>query len=204
MPGSTAAAAGSQNEGLIDSIGDDIREIRRLAAESNLKRPVITVKDGLTSWDTAFLGEFLPIIRHAFSNIVDHGFVRPLSKGRITADRPFEISIKASLLDTQTLEILIDDTGAGFHAPDIESVAKKQGVKDPQKLPRNELLAVLLNDGASTADAVSETSGRGVGLSAIAAFAREKKGIIELLDNPETVGARIRIRFNKKATNFGA
>ena len=104
---------------------------------------------------------------HAFRNAVDHGVETP--EERVHAGKPAEASLKFSgRIDDQNVVIEIADDGRGI---DVEKLRAKLREK-PSKaalahLDDTALKQLILNGDLSTAEKVTDVSGRGVGLSAI-------------------------------------
>jgi len=108
---------------------------------------------------------------HAVRNSIDHGLEAPeerASKG------PGRLSLRTETRG-DCFVISIGDDGRGIDWDKIR--AKAQGAGLPAE-SRDDLIAALFSDGVSSRDAVSETSGRGVGMSALRDATRSLGGHI--------------------------
>jgi two-component system chemotaxis sensor kinase CheA len=113
---------------------------------------------------------FEPVVNaleHIARNMVDHGIEAPSDrelKGKESSGR-----IKLQLTQSPDgVVITMSDDGQGISFAAIEERARAQGLLNgDQPAKKAELLKILFSPGFSTADEVSSTSGRGVGLNAV-------------------------------------
>jgi HPt (histidine-containing phosphotransfer) domain-containing protein len=127
---------------------------------------------------------------HAFSNICDHGFILPLRKG--APPREVHLSV-AGFYQNQHAVIEIRDNGQGLNWNRIRELCFQQHFVPEQGRPTSD---VLFLDGLTTADGVSESSGRGVGLSFIRqVISGLPEGQATILDNDEGPGTLLRIEW---------
>jgi two-component system chemotaxis sensor kinase CheA len=85
------------------------------------------------------------------------------------------------------LKIVIEDDGAGIHADRILEVARKKNLLPElqlQKLNKDQIHALIFLDGFSTSTEISQTSGRGVGMSAVKAEVEKLDGSITIETKP--------------------
>ncbi|MDQ3235348.1 MAG: ATP-binding protein [Pseudobdellovibrionaceae bacterium] len=130
------------------------------------------------------------IFLHGVTNAIDHGFLRPIEKGQ-TLDPLVSLTIRVDRRqDKNFVEII--DSGAGIDWTALESMASQRNWHAHPGRPLSDL---LFKDGVSTVAAteLSSTSGRGVGLAALAAASQELGGDIILVDSPAGRGACLRI-----------
>jgi chemotaxis protein histidine kinase CheA len=125
------------------------------------------------------------MIRHLVRNALDHGIESP--EGRTAANKQIEGHLAIRLETAESsLKVTIDDDGRGFDLPSIRmELSRRSG--DPARintLSDPEVLQLFAFQGGSTRENVSEISGRGVGLSAVAAMARDAGGSIQLATRP--------------------
>ncbi|MDQ3233280.1 MAG: ATP-binding protein [Pseudobdellovibrionaceae bacterium] len=120
---------------------------------------------------------------------MDHGFIRPLERHQSV--RPALIRIEA-LPRSSHVALTVTDNGAGINWSVLRIKAEERGFVPG---PGRSLADVLFLDGVSTAEATSETSGRGVGLSAIKSICSELGGSISMED-AEGGGTVLRMKFS--------
>lgn len=149
------------------------------------------VEDKVIHWKPEVTGAIIGMVMHALNNSVDHGFVLPRKRGQTRAPREAFFHVRATV-EGEWVILTVADNGAGFDLGVIREIAIKQG-KNPNNMTESQLLQVLFGNGVSTAEQVSESSGRGVGLSAIAHYARELQGSAEILRH-DGAGAKVLVR----------
>ncbi len=120
---------------------------------------------------------------HLVNNACDHGIESP--KDRLAADKPAKGQLKLSMEPdgTHGLIIRIEDDGAGIQPNRILEVARKKQLlteAELKKLTSTEVLALIFRDGFSTSEQISQTSGRGVGMSAVKAEVEKLNGTITI------------------------
>jgi two-component system, chemotaxis family, sensor kinase CheA len=113
---------------------------------------------------------------HAFRNAVDHGIETP--EERVASGKP-ELAklLCASTISGNDLVIEISDDGRGVNVERLREKLRSHPTKSAWASASDEEITQLILEGdLSTASAVTDVSGRGVGLSAIADEARKLGG----------------------------
>lgn len=166
---------------------EQVRDLARRLGKTSVRVHVETnnLRIAPEIW-SGFFGAFTHVVRNA----VDHGLETP--EERQSSGKPPQATV---LLRANTngehVVIEIADDGRGIA---WERVAKKAKEKGLPCSTRAELVAALFTDGVSTAQEVSEYSGRGVGMSAVRSECQKLGGQIGL--SSETgKGTSIRFRF---------
>jgi len=133
---------------------------------------------------------------HAVRNAVDHGL--ETSDARISAGKSPRGRINISALERSGwIDLGIEDDGRGIDVARVKETAVNRGVIDAAKaatLSNEDVYELLFLPGFSTASAVSNVSGRGVGMDAIRAIARDLGGDAKITSRPGR-GSRVTIRF---------
>ncbi|NBO37353.1 response regulator [bacterium] len=106
---------------------------------------------------------------HVLRNSVDHGIERP--DIRVTKGKPESgtISIQAQQIGEQ-IKIIIDDDGAGIDPERVKKKAFEKGLIDKEQMTKmtpQEAMELIFLPGFSTADQVTNVSGRGVGMDVV-------------------------------------
>jgi chemotaxis protein histidine kinase CheA len=148
----------------------------------------IKMVDAIPTWTEARADLVRAILLHAISNSIDHGFIRAPAEFR--ARVKVELETEVRIMDTE-LVINLYDNGQGIQWDRIQELAASRGVVAQT---RDELQHVLFSDGFSSADQMSLSSGRGVGLAAIQGICEEQGGRASLRDRPEQNGAHLEVR----------
>lgn len=176
------------------AVGPSLRHFHRIVrdlAAANDKRATLTLEGADVEVDTTVMEHLKDPITHMLRNAVDHGIETPerrLASGKPAAGR---IRISASHDGGGILLVLTDD-GAGLDLPRIAARARALGF-DPEALTRHELLALVFEPGFSTAEAVTDLSGRGVGMDVVRRNVESLRGTISI-DSREGLGTTITIR----------
>jgi two-component system chemotaxis sensor kinase CheA len=138
-------------------------------------------------------GHFAPFwaaFVHAVRNAVDHG----IESANQRAELGKAATAKLEFIASRTAEYIIvelRDDGAGIDWETIRSKANKAGLPCTSK---EDLIEALFTDGVSTRDQANETSGRGVGMSALKSACGELGGRIEI-ETSLGVGTTMRFLF---------
>ncbi|MDQ3233834.1 MAG: ATP-binding protein, partial [Pseudobdellovibrionaceae bacterium] len=151
----------------------------------------LMVLDHVLDWKPEVLPVIHKMLLHAVSNAMDHGFIRPLERNQSV--RPALIRIEALPRGSQ-IELKVTDNGAGINWSVLRKKAEEKGFVPG---PGQSLTDVLFFDGVSTAEAASQTSGRGVGLSAMKSICSELGGTLSMED-AEGGGTVLHMKFSAK------
>jgi GAF domain-containing protein len=147
--------------------------LEEAAAATALPFGRLEVVDEVGAWTGEMRRALAGIVPHCVNNALDHGYLLPAKRG--VSGRPLEISIGAKVAGGR-VTVRISDRGVGIDHAKIKRLAAERGID------ARSYLEVLFVGGASTADEVSMTSGRGVGLGAVRDIARSLGGDVRLLD----------------------
>jgi len=133
-----------------------------------------------------------PLI-HMIRNALDHGIENPEARQAQGKDRCGLITLSASH-DGANIVIQVKDDGAGLSRERIVERARSLGtIADPEKLPDRELYQLIFEPGFSTAETVTDISGRGVGMDVVRLNIEALRGSVAVESQPGT-GTTINIR----------
>ncbi len=120
-----------------------------------------------TELDKTMLEQLTDPLVHIVRNSIDHGIEIP--DVRIAAGKPAMGTVKmAAFHQGGNIMIQITDDGAGIDHEVIEAKAIEKGViEEDHNLTQDEIINLIFNAGFSTADVVSDISGRGVGMDVV-------------------------------------
>lgn len=175
-----------ESRNLFEMLAEEMREAFKLCSERHVDFGGIVVEDRVIQWNPRFLVDAVQAARHALTNSLDHGYFKPIQAGRLASTEKVIFRLRAYREAGQVV-IVFEDEGYGFDHKAVRTLAENHGL-DLQVDPN--YLNVLLREGLSTANEVTQLSGRGAGLAAIQTFAEEWGGSITLADN-EPRGSRI-------------
>ncbi len=170
------------------------RLIRDLARKTE-KQIRLVVDGGDTEVDKSVIEELADPLVHIMRNSADHGIEMPAD--RLNAGKPEcgTIHINASHEGSHVL-ICISDDGRGLARDKIGGKAVKQGLLTQAELDGmsdREVQSLIFAPGFSTAEVVSDLSGRGVGMDVVRTNIEKIKGTIEL-DSEPGKGTKISIK----------
>jgi two-component system, chemotaxis family, sensor kinase CheA len=151
-------------------------EVAALAAR--LGRQVTLVVEGReVRADRRTLQSARGLVRHLVRNSLDHGLEPP--EARRAAGKPAAGRLAVRVESGEgALRVTVEDDGAGFDVMAARAALVRAGADEPlvASLTEAEVLARFAGQGGSTRGAVTEVSGRGLGLSAVAGQARQAGG----------------------------
>lgn len=135
--------------------------------------------------DRQILDELGDPLVHLLRNAVDHGIEPPAERKRHKKNPEGEIVLSA-VRERSSVAISIRDDGRGIDRSRILEKARREGIvgKNVESLSDDQLLRVLARPGFSTADAVTDVSGRGVGIDVAMTRIRALGGSIEIRTEP--------------------
>jgi two-component system chemotaxis sensor kinase CheA len=142
------------------------RSVRDTARKSGKLARMLIVGEGVEV-DTTILEQIHDPLMHMIRNSVDHGLESPEVRRAAGKDPSGKIVLKA-FHDSGSIVIEISDDGAGLDHENILQHARKRGIiPEGARLSETEIHNLIFQPGFSTADKVSELSGRGVGLDVV-------------------------------------
>jgi two-component system chemotaxis sensor kinase CheA len=169
------------------------RLIRDLA--KNVGKPVIVDMDGEeTEIDRNMVDEIYNPLVHMVRNSVDHGLETP--EERIKTGKPEKglISLRAYHRGGNIV-IEISDDGRGLNRQKILDKAMKKGViSNTENLSDQDIFKMILLPGLSTAEKITDVSGRGVGMDVVKQAVEKLRGKIDI-DSAQGKGTTLSTSF---------
>jgi len=156
------------------------RLVRDLARQLE-KQVALRVEGKEIELDRAILDELGDPLVHLLRNAVDHGIESPAERKRRGKRLEGDIVLSAAR-ERASVAISIADDGRGIDRGKILEKAKRDGLVDDHldALSDDQLLRVIARPGFSTAHAVTNVSGRGVGIDVVMTKIRALGGTIEI------------------------
>jgi len=160
------------------------RLVRDLARQLG-KQVAFRVEGKEIELDRTILDELGDPLVHLLRNAVDHGIEPPAERRRRDKNPEGEIVLSA-VRERSSVAISVTDDGRGIDRAGILERARRDGLVDAHAdaLTDDQLLRVLARPGFSTADAVTNVSGRGVGIDVAATRLRALGGSIDIRSEP--------------------
>jgi two-component system chemotaxis sensor kinase CheA len=137
-----------------------------------------------TELDRTIVEEISDPLVHMIRNSMDHGIEKPEVRTQRGKPAAGTISLKA-FHQGGNIVIEIKDDGNGLDRERILAKAVEKGLVRPEEqLPDRELFNLILGAGFSTAERVTDLSGRGVGMDVVRRNIEKLRGKIEIQSEP--------------------
>jgi two-component system chemotaxis sensor kinase CheA len=168
------------------------RTVRDLTAAGG-KQARLVIDGADVEVDTTVIEHIRDPLTHMVRNAVDHGIESPDVRTAGGKDASGNITLR-SYHESGNVVIQVEDDGAGLDRERISCRARSVGlVAEPERLSDRELNQLILEPGFSTADAVTELSGRGVGMDVVRRNIEALRGSV-CIESCEGHGTTITIR----------
>lgn len=169
-----------------------IRVVRDLAAELG-KDARLVIEGEDVELDTSVVDHLRDPLTHMIRNAIHHGIEAPDVRQAKGKDPCGRITLRA-FHEAGCIVIQVADDGAGLcRAEIVERARTFLPDLDPERLSEHDLAALLLEPGFSTAETVTELSGRGVGLDVVRRNIDSLRGTV-ILSSDEGLGTTVTIR----------
>ena len=167
------------------------RVVRDLAAKLNKRVELKTVGEN-TELDKGLIEKIADPLTHLVRNSLDHGI--EVAEKRIAAGKPAQGTITLRAFHQGgSIVIEVSDDGAGLNRGKILAKAKERGLPVSDGMSDQEVWLLIFEAGFSTADIVTDVSGRGVGMDVVKRNIQGMGGRIDI-ESALGVGTRISIR----------
>ena len=168
------------------------RVVRDVSKELG-KHIELSISGGDTELDKSVVERIADPLMHLVRNAMDHG----IESAEVRAERGKPVRANVALNafhDSGSIVIEVSDDGGGLNLEKIRRRALERGLLAAGANPTpQELRQLIFEAGFSTADAVSNLSGRGVGMDVVRRNIESLRGTIEI-DSEEGRGTTVRIR----------
>jgi two-component system, chemotaxis family, sensor kinase CheA len=148
-----------------------------------------------TELDKSLLEAIKDPLTHAVRNALDHGIEPPAVRQAGGKDPEGLLSLRAVQEGSHVI-VEVSDDGAGIAIEKVRSKAIERKLITPERaaqLPERELLQLIFLPGFSTADQVTNVSGRGVGMDVVRTNVEKIGGKVEI-DSRAGRGTTLRLR----------
>lgn len=167
------------------------RVVHDLAQKLSKQVDLKTIGD-TTELDKGLIEKLVDPLTHLVRNSLDHGIEQPEKRIAAGKDARGSITLKA-FHQGGNVVIEVSDDGAGLNRDKILRKAIERGMHHTEELSDQDVYALIMEPGFSTAETITDLSGRGVGMDVVKRNITELGGSVEL-DSAEGYGTRITIR----------
>ena len=205
---------------IINNLNYDIKKTRMMPAKSLLEQMRVVAKTASMKLGKlvkfTFMGQDLEVdlfllekikdpLSHIIRNSIDHG-IEDKDERKLN-NKSFEANLKLNVFIVGSdIVFEIKDDGKGINYEKIKNKALEIGLIDLEKakiITKEELHLVMFMPGFSTADKVTNISGRGVGLDVVKSTVESLGGFIKI-SSEANKGTTFTIKISLKLTNFEA
>ena len=167
------------------------RMLRDLAGKLGKKVELVQVGEA-TELDKGLVEKITDPLTHLVRNSVDHGIESPAD--RVAKGKP-ETGTITLIASHQGGSIVIEvrDDGKGLNRDKLLKKARERGIDAPDTMTDQEVYGLIFAPGFSTADVVTDVSGRGVGMDVVKKNITALGGTVEI-DSAEGYGMTVRVR----------
>ena len=155
------------------------RMVRDLSRKAG-KQIVLETSGEDTELDKTIAEELSDPLLHMVRNSIDHGIETPAERIALGKDPTARIRVSAYHQAGQIV-LAISDDGRGLNCERILAKAQSNGLIAPgAQLSENEIFQLIFEAGFSTAEKVTDISGRGVGMDVVRKHVQKLRGRIEI------------------------
>jgi two-component system chemotaxis sensor kinase CheA len=167
------------------------RMLRDLAAKLGKKVELVTQGEA-TELDKGLVEKITDPLTHLVRNSCDHGIELPAE--RVAKGKPEHgtITLVASH-QGGSIVIEVRDDGKGLNRGKLLAKARERGLEAPDSMTDSEVWGLIFAPGFSTAEQVTDVSGRGVGMDVVKKNITSLGGTVEI-DSAEGYGMSVRVR----------
>jgi len=167
------------------------RMLRDLASKLGKKVELVTQGEA-TELDKGLIEKITDPLTHLVRNSCDHGVEMPAD--RLSRGKPETGTITLSASHQGgSIVIEVRDDGRGLSREKLLSKARERGIEAPDTMSDQDCWGLIFAPGFSTADQVTDVSGRGVGMDVVKKNITSLGGTVEI-DSAEGYGMSVKVR----------
>ena len=167
------------------------RMLRDLAGKMGKKFNLVTLGEA-TELDKGLVEKITDPLTHLVRNSLDHGIEMPEDRIKVGKPEQGTLTLAASH-QGGSIVIEVRDDGKGMNREKLLKKARERGLDVSDNMPDSEVWQLIFAPGFSTADKVTDVSGRGVGMDVVRKNIASLNGSVEI-DSVEGIGMRVSIR----------
>jgi len=155
------------------------RQVHDLAAKLGKEVELVTVGKS-TELDKSLVERIVDPLNHLVRNSLDHGIESPEVREAAGKPRTGRLTLSAQHQGGNILIDVIDD-GAGLNRDRLLAKARSNGLAVSDSMSDDEVWQLIFAPGFSTAEVVSDVSGRGVGMDVVKRNIQSLGGHVQIL-----------------------
>ncbi len=167
------------------------RMLRDLASKLGKQVELVTVGEA-TELDKGLVEKITDPLTHLVRNSCDHGIELPADRLARGKSEVGTITLAASH-QGGSIVIEVRDDGKGLNRDKLIAKARERGLHAPDTMTDSEVWGLIFEPGFSTAEVVTDVSGRGVGMDVVKKNITALGGTVEI-DSAEGYGMRVAVR----------
>jgi two-component system chemotaxis sensor kinase CheA len=170
----------------VSTILDGFHRLVRDVARREGKQAVLVLKGTETEVDKRVLELIKDPLMHLLRNAVSHGIEEPAERGRAGKDPTGTVTVRTHQAGGNIL-VEVEDDGAGIEIDRVVEKAVERGLVDPlyaRTIGPREALQFIFHPGFSTKEAVTDISGRGVGMDVVQRNVQRVQGQLHVETTP--------------------
>ncbi|PKL37957.1 MAG: chemotaxis protein CheA [Spirochaetae bacterium HGW-Spirochaetae-1] len=176
-------------------IGETFKRYERIVRDLSRERGreiELDVNGGETELDKTLIEKISDPLMHLIRNSIDHGIDNP--DDRVLRGKPRKGTVQLNAYyETGSIVIEVIDDGEGLNREKIFNKAVQSGIlQADQKISDDDLFQLIFQPGFSTAEQVTNISGRGVGMDVVKKNIESLRGSI-IIESEKGVGTTMRI-----------
>ena len=161
-------------------ISEPVQSMASMAKQLEKPVPKVQIDDANVLLDGRVHSMVNNIFTHVLRNAMDHGIEVPEERKEKGKSEAGNVRV-CTTLDNDFVHFSVTDDGRGIALEKIRALANAKGIIGSDTILVDQDIANLVfHSGFSTADQVSDLSGRGVGMDAVRQFLESEGGAIEL------------------------
>ncbi|CAL61474.2 Chemotaxis protein CheA [Herminiimonas arsenicoxydans] len=154
------------------------RMVRDLAGKLGKKIEFVT-QGAATELDKGLIERIVDPLTHLVRNSIDHGIEMPEARTAAGKAPAGQLSLSASHQGGNII-IEVSDDGGGLNRERILAKARQKGMEVSNEMPDGDVWQLIFAPGFSTAEAVTDVSGRGVGMDVVKRNITAMGGAVEI------------------------
>ena len=168
------------------------RIVRQVSLELN-KQVDLRVNNADGEMDRTILERMISPLEHMVRNAVDHGIEN--TEGRVAADKSATGNIELDIRrDGGDVVLTLRDDGRGINLDAVLKKARERDLIAEDAQPSDyEIMQCILQPGFSTAEVITQISGRGVGMDVVSSEIKQMGGTVEIRSE-RGVGTEFEVR----------